>query len=129
VQGIVEAYHGALRAYARKDGGRRETACLLCEGSDMPDAERTKTAAPPLRRPRGRRVPAQLLERPSRKQQAERIEALAGRGLGSEEIAARLGLSRSTVNKYRRDPEGERACLPRGLPRPLPRLRAPHAGE
>jgi hypothetical protein len=40
-------------------------------------------------------------------QQVERIEALAGRGVDSEEIAARLGVARSTVNKYRRDPEGE----------------------
>jgi hypothetical protein len=53
-------------------------------------------------------VPAELLEHPTRKQQTEAIEALAGRGLGSEEIAERLGLARSTVNKYRRDPEGER---------------------
>jgi DNA-binding CsgD family transcriptional regulator len=73
----------------------------------MPKAERTR-AATRLRRPRGQRASAQLLERPSRKQQAERIEALAERGLGSEEIADRLGLARSTVNKYRRDPDGER---------------------
>jgi IS30 family transposase len=53
-------------------------------------------------------VPAELLEHPTRKQQADAIEALAGRGLGSEEIADRLGLARSTVNKYRRDPEDER---------------------
>ena len=60
------------------------------------------------RRPRGQPVTAAVLERPSRRQQAERIEALAGRGLGSQEIADRLGLARSTVNKYRRDPDGER---------------------
>jgi DNA-binding CsgD family transcriptional regulator len=59
------------------------------------------------RQPRGQRVTAAVLERPSRKQQAEAIEALAARGLGSEEIADRLGLARSTVNKYRRDPDGE----------------------
>jgi DNA-binding CsgD family transcriptional regulator len=74
----------------------------------MADAKRASTATTGLRRPRGQRAPAQLLERPSRKQQAERIEALTGRGLGSEEIADRLGLARSTVNKYRRDPDGER---------------------
>jgi hypothetical protein len=38
----------------------------------------------------------------------ERIEAPAERGLGSEEIGERLGLARSTLNKYRRGPEGER---------------------
>jgi hypothetical protein len=59
-------------------------------------------------------VPAELLEHPTRKQQAEAIEALAGRGLGSEEIADRLGLARSTVNKYRRDPDGERERARRG---------------
>jgi IS30 family transposase len=74
----------------------------------MPKAERTRAAATRLRRPGGQRVPAELLEHPTRKQQAEAIEALAARGLGSEEIADRLGLARSTVNKYRRDPEGER---------------------
>jgi hypothetical protein len=86
----------------------RKTARSLCEGSDMPKAERTRAAATRLRRPGGQRVPAELLEHPTRKQQTEAIEALAGRGLGSEEIAERLGLARSTVNKYRRDPEGER---------------------
>jgi DNA-binding CsgD family transcriptional regulator len=60
------------------------------------------------RRPRGQRAPAGVLERRTRKQHAERIESLSKRGLGSEEIAERLGLARSTVNKYRRDPEGER---------------------
>jgi hypothetical protein len=73
----------------------------------MPKAERTRAAATRLRRPRGQRVPAELLEHPTRKQQAEAIEALAARGLGSEEIAEKLGLARSTVNKYRRDPDGK----------------------
>jgi hypothetical protein len=86
---------------------RRKTARSLCEGSDMPKAERTRAAATRLRRPRGQRVPAELLEHPTRKQQAEAIEALAARGLGSEEIAEKLGLARSTVNKYRRDPDGK----------------------
>jgi hypothetical protein len=71
----------------------------------MRDGEGTPGSA---RRPRGRPVPAGLLERPTRRQQAERIETLIRQGLGSEEIAERLGLARSTVNKYRRDPEGER---------------------
>jgi DNA-binding CsgD family transcriptional regulator len=93
---------------AENDSARERTARPLCEGSDMADAERASTATTGLRRPRGQRSPAQVLERPSRKQQAERIEALTGRGLGSEEIADRLGLARSTVNKYRRDPDGER---------------------
>jgi hypothetical protein len=87
---------------------RRKTARPLCEGSDMPKAERTRAAATRIRRPVGQRVPAELLEHSTRKQQAEAIEALAARGLGSEEIADRLGLARSTVNKYRRDPDGER---------------------
>jgi len=74
----------------------------------MPRGERAPEAEATRRRPRGRLAPAELLERPTRSQQAERIEALAGRGLDSEEIAARLGIARSTVNKYRRDPDGER---------------------
>jgi len=74
----------------------------------MPRGKRASEAKATRRRPRGRRAPTEVLERPTRLQQAERIEALAGRGLDSEEIAARLGLARSTVNKYRRDPEGER---------------------
>jgi hypothetical protein len=73
----------------------------------MPRGKRAQEAAA-TRRPRGQSVTVAVLERPSRRQQVERIEALAGRGLGSEEIADRLGLARSTVNKYRRDPDGER---------------------
>jgi DNA-binding CsgD family transcriptional regulator len=91
-----------------RDDGQQGIARSLCEGSDVPDAEGTRTAVTRVRRPRGQRAQGRLLERPSRKQRVERIEALAARGLGSEEIAARLGLARSTVNKYRRDPEGER---------------------
>jgi hypothetical protein len=56
----------------------------------------------------GERAAAPLLERPTRSQQVRKIEALVERGLGADEIAARLGLARSTVNKYRRDPDGER---------------------
>lgn len=74
----------------------------------MPHPERRENGASRARRPRGQRAPAGVLERRTRKQQADRIEALAGRGLGSEEIADRLGLARSTVNKYRHDPDGER---------------------
>jgi len=74
----------------------------------MPDGKQAQEPEATTRRPRGRRAPARVLERPSRSQQAERIEALAARGLGSEEIAERLGLARSSVNKYRRDPDGER---------------------
>jgi hypothetical protein len=60
----------------------------------------------------------------------ERIEAPAERGLGSEEIGERLGLARSTVNKYRRGPEGEREWARRKRYRgPLPRLWPPHAGQ
>jgi hypothetical protein len=58
---------------------RRKTARSLCEGSDMPKAERTRAEATRLRRPGGQRVPAELLEHPTRKQQAEAIEALAAR--------------------------------------------------
>jgi DNA-binding CsgD family transcriptional regulator len=73
----------------------------------MPDGKRGQEAQPAARRPQGQRAPARVLERPTRKQRAEAIEALASRGLGGEEIADRLGLARSTVNKYRRDPDGE----------------------
>lgn len=59
------------------------------------------------RRPSGERVDASALERPSRAEWAQQIEALAGRGLETAEIADRLGLSPSTVNIYRRDPRGE----------------------
>jgi DNA invertase Pin-like site-specific DNA recombinase len=61
-----------------------------------------------IRRPRGRRASSDVLARPTRRERVKEIEALAGGGLGSREIAERIGLARSTVNKYRRDPEGER---------------------
>jgi hypothetical protein len=48
------------------------------------------------------------LARPTRSERVKETEALAGRGFGSREIAERLRLARSTVNKYRRDAEGER---------------------
>jgi hypothetical protein len=59
------------------------------------------------RRPRGERVGAEVLDRPGRRERADEIEELATRGFRSDEIAAKLGLARSTVNKYRRDPDGE----------------------
>ena len=74
----------------------------------MPEAEGTRTVVSRVREPRGQRAPGQLLERPNRREQAERIEALVDRGLDSDAIAERLGLARSTVNKYRCDPDGER---------------------
>jgi DNA invertase Pin-like site-specific DNA recombinase len=58
-------------------------------------------------RPRGRRVKTDVLARPTRRERVNQIEALAARGLGTRELAERTGLARSTVNKYRRDPEGE----------------------
>ena len=60
------------------------------------------------RRPRGERVAAEVLDRPGSRERADEIEELAARGVRSDEIAEKLGLARSTVNKYRRDPEGER---------------------
>jgi hypothetical protein len=74
----------------------------------MRDAARGQEATGPARRPGGERAAAGVLERRTRSEQAARIEALAARGLAREEIAAELGLARSTVNKYRRDPHGER---------------------
>jgi hypothetical protein len=49
-----------------------------------------------------------MLDRLSREQQVQRIESLSRRGLGTEEIPDLVRLACSTVNKYRRDPEGER---------------------
>lgn len=46
--------------------------------------------------------------RHSRAKRAKQIERLARRGLGTLEIAAELGLARSTINIYRRDPDGSR---------------------
>ena len=60
------------------------------------------------RRPRGQRAATEVLERPTRQQRVEQIEALARRGFEAREIADQLGLALSTVHKYRRDPEGER---------------------
>src|SRR5919108_2892145 len=60
------------------------------------------------RRPRGARVTRDVLVRPTRRERVDQIDALAAAGLGTTEIAEKLGLARSTVNKYRRDPEGER---------------------
>ena len=48
-----------------------------------------------------------MLDRPGRRERADEIEELAARGVRSDEIAEKLGLARSTVNKYRRDPDGE----------------------
>jgi AcrR family transcriptional regulator len=59
------------------------------------------------RRPRGERVEPEVLDRPSRRERADEIEELAARGLRTDEIAEKLGLARSTVNKYRRDPDGD----------------------
>jgi IS30 family transposase len=74
----------------------------------MPDGQPSLSAIPRVRRPRGERAPARMLDRLSREQQVQRIESLSKRGLDTEEIADLVGLARSTVNKYRRDPEGER---------------------
>lgn len=60
------------------------------------------------RRPRGEAAPAAVLERPSRRAQADRIERLEAQGVTRREIAERLGLAVSTVGKYRRDPDGAR---------------------
>jgi DNA-binding CsgD family transcriptional regulator len=55
-----------------------------------------------------RRVAAEVLDRPGRRERADEIEELAARGFRSDEIAEKLALARSTVNKYRRDPDGDR---------------------
>jgi hypothetical protein len=48
-----------------------------------------------------------VLDRPGRGERADEIEELAARGFRSDEIAEKLGLARSMVNKYRRDPDGD----------------------
>ena len=58
-------------------------------------------------RPAGRAASV-AVKRHSRAERAEQIERLERRGLGTREIAAELGLARSTVNIYRRDPDGSR---------------------
>jgi hypothetical protein len=55
-----------------------------------------------------RRVAAEVLDRPGRRERADEIEELAARGFRNDEIAEKLALARSTVNKYRRDPDGDR---------------------
>jgi Homing endonuclease associated repeat len=57
--------------------------------------------------PAGRAVSV-AVKRHSRAERAKQIERLERRGLGTGEIAAELGLARSTVNIYRRDPDGRR---------------------
>jgi hypothetical protein len=57
--------------------------------------------------PAGRAASAPV-KRHSRAERATQIERLERRGLGTREIAAELGLARSTVNIYRRDPDGSR---------------------
>jgi hypothetical protein len=57
----------------------------------MPEADGTTTVVSRVRQPRGQRAQAQLLERPSRSQQAERIAALVETGLDSEAIVELLG--------------------------------------
>jgi hypothetical protein len=54
------------------------------------------------------RAASVAVKRHSRAERAKQIERLARRGLGTAEIAAELGLARSTVNIYRRDPDGSR---------------------
>jgi DNA-binding CsgD family transcriptional regulator len=67
------------------------------------------------RRPSGRgaanpagRAASAAVKRHSRAERAKQIERLERRGLGTAEIAAELGLASSTVNIYRRDPDGSR---------------------
>jgi hypothetical protein len=55
-----------------------------------------------------RRLAAEVLDRPGRRERADEIEELAARGFRNDEIAEKLALARSTVNKYRRDPDGDR---------------------
>jgi DNA-binding CsgD family transcriptional regulator len=57
--------------------------------------------------PAGRAASA-AVKRHSRAERAKQIERLERRGLGTTEIAAELGLASSTVNIYRRDPDGSR---------------------
>lgn len=59
------------------------------------------------RRPRGELASPAALERHSRAERAVEIERLDGEGRTTAEIADELGLARSTVNIYRRDPSGE----------------------
>ena len=54
-----------------------------------------------------RRLAAEVLDRPGRRERADEIEEVAARGFRSDEIAEKLALARSTVNKYRRDPDGD----------------------
>jgi hypothetical protein len=58
--------------------------------------------------PIGVRANVAAVTRPSRAERAVQIERLERRGLGTREIAAELGLARSTVNIYRGDPDGSR---------------------
>lgn len=62
---------------------------------------------PHPRRPRGKRVPAATLARPTRAERVRAIERATGEGRSAREIAALLGLAASTIRIYRRDPEGE----------------------
>jgi hypothetical protein len=101
-------------------------------GCYMPRGKRAQEAEAPMRRPRGRRGAGRGARAPTRRQRPEQIERLARRGLDSEGIASRLGLSRSTVNQDphpRRPPAGQWAR--RGAPQDGPQgvlaasLRAP----
>ena len=71
----------------------------------------TRTASPgPGRTGRrtGERTDRSAVHRPTRAERAVQIEQLERRGLDTNEIAEQLGLARSTVNIYRRDPDGSR---------------------
>jgi DNA-binding CsgD family transcriptional regulator len=75
-------------------------------------AHRMTRTAPPgpdrtLRRTR-ERTDRSAVHRPTRAERAAQIERLDRRGLDTNEIAEQLGLARSTVNIYRRDPDGSR---------------------
>jgi hypothetical protein len=77
------------------------------------------------RRPGGERANRAAVERYTRAERVAQIERLERRGRGTGEIADRLGLTASTVNIYRADPDGERQRqAPRALPGCLRRVRA-----
>ena len=75
----------------------------------MTRRERSESAGPSnAGGPIGVRANVAAVKRPSRAERAAQIERLERRGLDTREIAEQLGLARSTINIYRRDPDGSR---------------------
>lgn len=92
---------GAPRHWTRLMEGSARVAGRMTRRSSSRSPDRA-------RRPGGERVNRAAVEGYTRAERVAEIERLERRGLDTREIAQQLGLARSTINTYRRDPDGSR---------------------